>query len=53
MMQNSKIFHCVVDDTALTTNLDEIAHWVRTGQATLVVPLYSKIAAFENEMGWN
>lgn len=50
-MQNAKTIHCVVDDTALTTNLDEIAHWVRTGQATLVVPLYSKIKPYKHEMG--
>lgn len=52
-MQTSKIFHCVVDDTALTTNLDEIAQWVRNGQVTLVVPLYSKIKSHKSELGWN
>jgi len=41
-MSNQNTFHCVVDDTSLITNLDEIGPWVQAGTVNLVVPLYSK-----------
>jgi hypothetical protein len=37
-----KVFHCAVDDTALTTNISEIKKWIANGAITLFVPLYSK-----------
>ena len=40
-MATLKVFHCLVDDTALTTNINEIEAWVLHGAITLVVPLYS------------
>ncbi|KAL1845817.1 hypothetical protein Plec18167_009278 [Paecilomyces lecythidis] len=36
-----KVFHCAVDDTALTTNISEIKKWTSNGAITLVVPLYT------------
>jgi len=40
-----KVFHCIVDDTALITNISEIKTWVSQGIVTLVVPLYSTDSA--------
>ncbi|KAK5071418.1 hypothetical protein LTR24_010542 [Lithohypha guttulata] len=40
-MSNQNTFHCIVDDTALITNLDEIEPWVQAGTVNLVVPLYT------------
>lgn len=42
MLTNRKVFHCAVDDTALTTNISEIKKWAANGAITLFVPLYSK-----------
>ena len=42
MSAGRKIFHCAVDETALTTNISEIKKWTTNGSITLVVPLYSK-----------
>ncbi|KAL2835410.1 Rhodanese-like domain-containing protein [Aspergillus pseudoustus] len=36
-----KIFHCAVDETALTTNISEIKKWTTNGAITLIVPLYT------------
>ncbi|KAL1956068.1 hypothetical protein VTO42DRAFT_7663 [Malbranchea cinnamomea] len=36
-----KVFHCVVDDTALTVNISEIKKWTAQGAITLIVPLYT------------
>ncbi|RMZ91657.1 hypothetical protein DV736_g1101, partial [Chaetothyriales sp. CBS 134916] len=33
--------HCIVDDTALTTNIAEIEAWVSSGTVSLVIPLYT------------
>lgn len=41
-MSSLNMFYCIVDDTTLTTNLDEIGPWVQNGAIHLVVPLYSK-----------
>lgn len=41
-----KVFHCAVDDTALTTNISEIKKWTSNGAITLVVPLYSRLTAY-------
>lgn len=40
-MASRKVFHCLVDDTALITNISEIENWVSHGAITLVIPLYS------------
>lgn len=40
-MSNQNTFHCIVDDTTLTTNLDEIGPWVQNGAINLIVPLYT------------
>jgi hypothetical protein len=40
-MSVQRVFHCIVDDTALITNISEIKTWVSQGIVTLVVPLYS------------
>ncbi|OAX78168.1 hypothetical protein ACJ72_07528 [Emergomyces africanus] len=41
MSVGRKIFHCVVDDTALATNISEIKKWTSLGAITLIVPLYT------------
>ncbi|PGH31976.1 hypothetical protein GX50_05241 [[Emmonsia] crescens] len=41
MSVGRKVFHCVVDDTALTTNISEIKKWTSFGAITLIVPLYT------------
>ncbi|KAJ9194463.1 hypothetical protein DTO166G4_2419 [Paecilomyces variotii] len=41
MATGRKVFHCAVDDTALTTNISEIKKWTSNGAITLVVPLYT------------
>ncbi|EEQ92335.1 hypothetical protein RJZ56_006188 [Blastomyces dermatitidis] len=41
MSVGRKVFHCVVDDTALTTNISEIKKWTSSGAITLIVPLYT------------
>lgn len=40
-MTARKVFHCIVDDTALITNISEIKNWVFRGVITLVVPVYT------------
>lgn len=42
MSTGRKVFHCAVDETALTTNISEIKKWTVGGAITLIVPLYSK-----------
>lgn len=42
MSHGRKIFHCAVDETALTTNISEIKKWTTNGSINLIVPLYSK-----------
>jgi hypothetical protein len=42
MSTGRKVFHCAVDETALTTNISEIKKWTTNGAITLIVPLYSK-----------
>lgn len=42
MSSGRKIFHCAVDETALTTNISEIKKWTTNGSINLIVPLYSK-----------
>ena len=46
MSTGRKVFHCAVDETALTTNISEIKKWTTNGSITLIVPLYSKLALF-------
>lgn len=41
MSVGRKVFHCVVDDTALSVNIGEIKKWTSQGAITLIVPLYS------------
>ncbi|BCR91802.1 uncharacterized protein ACHE_70645S [Aspergillus chevalieri] len=41
MPTGRKVFHCAVDETALTTNISEIKKWTTNGSITLVVPLYT------------
>lgn len=41
MSAGRKVFHCAVDETALTTNISEIKKWTTNGAITLVVPLYT------------
>ncbi|PKY00490.1 hypothetical protein P168DRAFT_68587 [Aspergillus campestris IBT 28561] len=41
MSAGRKVFHCAVDETALTTNVSEIKKWTANGAITLVVPLYT------------
>lgn len=55
MSVGRKVFHCVVDDTALTVNISEIKKWTAQGAITLIVPLYSR--CFETDLqhgflGW-
>lgn len=42
MSTGRKVFHCAVDETALSTNISEIKKWTSNGAIDLVVPLYSK-----------
>jgi hypothetical protein len=46
MSTGRKVFHCAVDQTALTTNISEIKKWTTNGAITLIVPLYSKCLLF-------
>lgn len=48
-MTTRKVYQCIVDDTALITNISEIETWVLAGAATLVVPLYSTLDVSESE----
>ncbi|KAL4805311.1 hypothetical protein BDV18DRAFT_140676 [Aspergillus unguis] len=41
MSTGRKVFHCAVDETALTTNISEIKKWATNGAITLIVPLYT------------
>ncbi|KAL4907711.1 hypothetical protein BDW74DRAFT_148010 [Aspergillus multicolor] len=41
MSAGRKVFHCAVDETALTTNISEIKKWATNGAITLIVPLYT------------
>ncbi|OAP62140.1 hypothetical protein AYL99_04343 [Fonsecaea erecta] len=40
-MSKHNVIRCLVDDTALTRNLEEIENWVSQGLIILVVPLYT------------
>ncbi|OAL19064.1 hypothetical protein AYO22_10012 [Fonsecaea multimorphosa] len=40
-MSKQTVIRCLVDDTALTRNLEEIESWVSQGLIILVVPLYT------------
>ncbi|KAJ5355597.1 hypothetical protein N7517_010206 [Penicillium concentricum] len=42
MSTGRKVFHCAVDETALSTNISEIKKWTANGAIDLVVPLYSE-----------
>ena len=42
-MASRKVVHCIVDDTVLTANIDEIETWISLRAVTLVVPLYSML----------
>lgn len=46
MSTGRKVFHCAVDETALTTNISEIKKWTTSGAIDLVVPLYSRSSYF-------
>ncbi|CAG8251847.1 unnamed protein product [Penicillium salamii] len=41
MSTGRKVFHCAVDETALSTNISEIKKWTTNGAIDLVVPLYT------------
>ncbi|EFR04514.1 hypothetical protein MGYG_07521 [Nannizzia gypsea CBS 118893] len=41
MSVGRKVFHCVVDETCLTTNLGEIKKWTSQDAIGLIVPLYT------------
>ncbi|KAJ5698072.1 hypothetical protein N7462_000077 [Penicillium macrosclerotiorum] len=41
MAAGRKVFHCAVDETALTTNISEIKKWTTNGAIDLIVPLYT------------
>ncbi|OJJ00917.1 hypothetical protein ASPVEDRAFT_27623 [Aspergillus versicolor CBS 583.65] len=41
MSAGRKVFHCAVDETALTTNISEIKKWATNGAINLIVPLYT------------
>ncbi|KAJ5778744.1 hypothetical protein N7520_001990 [Penicillium odoratum] len=41
MSTGRKVFHCAVDETALTTNISEIKKWTTNGSIDLIVPLYT------------
>lgn len=45
MSTGRKVFHCAVDETALTTNISEIKKWTTNGSIDLIVPLYSRFLA--------
>ena len=47
MSVGRKVFHCVVDDTALSVNIGEIKKWTSQGAITLIVPLYSMSILFQ------
>ena len=47
MSTGRKVFHCAVDETALSTNISEIKKWTSNGAIDLVVPLYSKYQGVE------
>ncbi|KAL9107898.1 MAG: hypothetical protein Q9227_007220 [Pyrenula ochraceoflavens] len=40
-MNSRKVFHCVVDDSALTTNISELKKWVSQGAISLIVPVHT------------
>jgi hypothetical protein len=42
MSTGRKVFHCAVDETALSANISEIKKWTTHGAIDLVVPLYSE-----------
>lgn len=46
MSTGRKVFHCAVDETALTTNISEIKKWIANGAITLIVPLYSEYRTY-------
>nr|KMM69096.1 hypothetical protein CPAG_05419 [Coccidioides posadasii RMSCC 3488] len=41
MSVGRKVFHCVVDDTALAASVGDIKKWTSQGAITLIVPLYT------------
>ncbi|KAJ5481145.1 hypothetical protein N7539_007039 [Penicillium diatomitis] len=41
MSTGRKVFHCALDETALTTNISEIKKWTSNGAIDLIVPLYT------------
>ncbi|EEP77529.1 conserved hypothetical protein [Uncinocarpus reesii 1704] len=41
MSVGRKVFHCVVDDTALAANIGDIKKWTSQGAINLIVPLYT------------
>ncbi|KAJ5096425.1 hypothetical protein NUU61_005781 [Penicillium alfredii] len=41
MSTGRKVFHCAVDETALSTNISEIKKWTTNGAIDLIVPLYT------------
>ncbi|KAI1936440.1 hypothetical protein LOZ12_000909 [Ophidiomyces ophidiicola] len=41
MSVGRKIFHCVVDETALAANIGDIKKWTSQGAITLIVPVYT------------
>ncbi|EPS31039.1 hypothetical protein PDE_05993 [Penicillium oxalicum 114-2] len=41
MSTGRKVFHCALDETALTTNISEIKKWTTNGAIDLIVPLYT------------
>lgn len=49
MSTGRKVFHCAVDETALTTNISEIKKWTTSGAIDLIVPLYSRFTKGETE----
>lgn len=49
MSTGRKVFHCAVDETALTTNISEIKKWTTSGAIDLIVPLYSRFTMGETE----
>ena len=52
MSVGRKVFHCVVDDSALTVNISEIKKWTSQGAITLIVPLYSRCLAENLQLGY-
>lgn len=55
MSTGRKVFHCAVDETALTTNISEIKKWTTSGAIDLIVPLYSRLADQQERISvsWN